>query len=224
MDEPHLHGSERLASNDKDIPDWLLWFARHPLLAILGLTLLFAGIPSLVVLSLDRGQRGGGGNPRTFAEPTPAVPGRLPLRVVSGQRIYVPIYSHVYTGEGRRMLLAGTLGIRNTDDRHSLTISAIDYFDTRGERVRSELSEPLVLPPLGTHDVFVPRSDDTGGAGANFIVEWVADEPTTAPIVEAVMVAREGSGLAAFVRPGVVVEEVGTRAADGVSPSTMGTE
>jgi hypothetical protein len=37
---------------------------------------------------------------------------------------------------------------------------------------------------MGTHELFVPRSDDTGGSGANFVIAWQADKPANPPIVE----------------------------------------
>ncbi len=37
---------------------------------------------------------------------------------------------------------------------------------------------------MGTHELFVPRSDDTGGSGANFVIAWQSDKPANPPIVE----------------------------------------
>jgi hypothetical protein len=31
----------------------------------------------------------------------------------------------------------------------------------------------------------VPRSDSSGGSGANFIIDWTAEKPINPPIVEA---------------------------------------
>jgi hypothetical protein len=37
---------------------------------------------------------------------------------------------------------------------------------------------------MGTYEIFVPRSDDSGGSGANFVISWKADTPASQPIVE----------------------------------------
>ena len=61
----------------------------------------------------------------------------------SGQFLYVPVYSHIYTGDKERPFnLAVTLSIRNTDPRSSLRLTAVDYYDTEGRLVRSYLDAP----------------------------------------------------------------------------------
>lgn len=40
-----------------------------------------------------------------------------------------------------------------------------------------------------------------GGVGANFLVEWLAEEVVTIPIIEATMVSYEGNKAFAFARP-----------------------
>ncbi|MBU1163917.1 MAG: DUF3124 domain-containing protein [Proteobacteria bacterium] len=50
-----------------------------------------------------------------------------------GQTIYVPIYSHIYTGDKEMsFLLTATPSIRNTDTTHKITIFAVDYYDSNG--------------------------------------------------------------------------------------------
>ncbi|MEE8386251.1 MAG: DUF3124 domain-containing protein [Dehalococcoidia bacterium] len=46
-----------------------------------------------------------------------------------------------------------------------------------------------------------------GGAGATFMVTWVAGEEVSEPVVEAVMVGATGTQAFAFVRKGVVTAE-----------------
>ena len=66
-----------------------------------------------------------------------------------------------------------------------------------------------MLGPLATAEFVVDESDRTGGAGASFLVEWVADGPVSAPVVEAVMISTAGQQGISFVTEGRVVEEVG---------------
>lgn len=200
--------------NDERIPDWAIGLLRRPWLVFLLAALAVVGIPSLVVLYLDHRNevrhRETLRADRPAGEPTGATPGTRPRVVLRGARVYVSIYSHVFVGEGERLPLAGTLSIRNTDDDHPLTITAVDYYDTRGDHVRNFLEEPLELRAHGSHDFLIAESDETGGAGANFVVEWVADKPVVAPVIEAVMVGRDRNGITTFARSGVVVERLGT--------------
>jgi hypothetical protein len=39
---------------------------------------------------------------------------------------------------------------------------------------------------MATYEIFVPRSDDTGGSGANFVIVWKSDAPASEPIVEGI--------------------------------------
>ncbi|MFG0333328.1 MAG: DUF3124 domain-containing protein [Maioricimonas sp. JB049] len=199
---------------ESDFPDWLLWLLRHPLLTIFVSVAVVLGIPAMLALYLDYriaslDQRRAALEARDRAT-SGAVPTELPRDIVAGQTVYVPLYSHVFEGEGRRLDLAATLSIRNTDAKHSLTISAVRYYNTSGELVRDYLERPLRLNPLGSTEFLVPQSDTSGGSGANFIVEWVADEPVLVPIIEAVMVGRIGTGVTSFVRAGQVVDEFRT--------------
>ena len=52
----------------------------------------------------------------------------------NGQMIYVPAYSHIYSGNREvPFLLAVTLSIRNIDINHPITIQSVDYYGNRGE-------------------------------------------------------------------------------------------
>ncbi len=182
-------------------------FLDRPFLAraiVVLLLLVLAGIASLLMerhvsdsredgLQRDEDRSGG-------------VVSSLPIDVVAGQTLYVPIYSHVYQIEGSRLPLSATLSIRNADVSRSLTIRTVRYYDTRGDMVRDYLPQPIELRPLGSTDFFVSARDTRGGSGANFLVEWVAAEPVHPPVVEAVLVGRHGVGTAAFVSKAVVID------------------
>lgn len=129
-------------------------------------------------------------------------------RLSKGQTVYVPVYSHVFTGPRRLPFqLATTLSIRNTDLSSPLRVTAIDYYDTNGKMVRRYLAKPTLLAPLGTSYVHIEEKNDSGGFGANFIVRWQADREINAPIIECVMIgATSGQGIS-FVSPGQVIVE-----------------
>ncbi len=107
-----------------------------------------------------------------------------------GQLLYLPIYSHVWHGEvdGKgqptKALVSISVSIRNTDPIKSIRIVSAQYYDTDGKRLREYLTLPKTIGPMGTYEIFVPRSDDTGGSGANFVISWKSDTPANPPIVE----------------------------------------
>jgi len=115
----------------------------------------------------------------------------------SGQLLYVPVYSHIYTGDKERPFnLAVTLSIRNTDTKGTLRLTAVDYYDTEGKLVRSYLDSPRELGPLASIRYVVAERDVKGGSGANFIVRWESAAPVNAPVVESVMIgAQSGQGI-----------------------------
>ncbi|MGE4299361.1 MAG: DUF3124 domain-containing protein [Desulfovibrionaceae bacterium] len=125
-----------------------------------------------------------------------------------GQTIYVPCYSHIYQGPRSRPLnLSVMLSVRNVDMVHSLTLTAVEYYDTNGKMVRSELPSPISLAPLMTREFMVQTQDTSGGSGANYIVKWLAETPVNAPLVEAVMIGTQSGLGISFVRQGRVLEE-----------------
>ena len=131
----------------------------------------------------------------------------MPANVVSGQTLYVPAYSHIQHVENRMYRPAVNLSVRNTDASHPITVTAVDFYDNDGELVRRYVDSPRELGPLAIAEYVVHRQHTAGGAGATFIVEWVAGNEVTEPVVEAVMVGAAGSRAMAFVSRGVVIGE-----------------
>lgn len=107
----------------------------------------------------------------------------------NGQRIYVPAYSHIYSGNKEApFLLAVTLSIRNIDPTKPIEIASVDYYETQGKLVKKFTEKPIVLQPLETLRYVVPEKDKSGGSGANFIVLWRSDGLVNPPIVETIMI------------------------------------
>jgi hypothetical protein len=129
---------------------------------------------------------------------------------VMGETLYVPIYSHIYYAEDRQLKLnlTATLSIRNTDLQQSLVINSVRYYNSDGRQVRRYLEKPVRLNAMATKDFVVPSTDTLGGAGANFIVEWVAKQKNSEPLVEAVMIGTEGNRGFSFVSPARVTKRL----------------
>ena len=93
-----------------------------------------------------------------------------------GQKIYVPAYSHIfYQNQKRRYPLAVTLSIRNTDEQHPLKVTSARYVGAEGQVLNEFIETPVRLGPLASTEFFVDEQDKSGGLGASFLVEWVAE-------------------------------------------------
>lgn len=131
--------------------------------------------------------------------------------IVTGQVIYVPVYSEIYDFDrNRASQLTTTLSLRNTDLVNPIVIETVDYYNSGGEKVSTYLTKPIQLAPLASTEVVVAKDDQTGGVGANFIVEWGAAKKVSPPVVEAIMISTISQQGMSFVSPGRVIQERGT--------------
>lgn len=142
----------------------------------------------------------------------------IPVRPASadelsqGQKVYVPIYSHIYSGDREKpFLLTAILSVRNIDPGHAITLTAVDYFDSDGELLRSYLQKPLDLAAFGSIRFIVGESDRSGGSGAKFIVEWRAASKVNPPILEGVMIGTKMQQGISFVSRGQAIYDTGVR-------------
>jgi hypothetical protein len=139
---------------------------------------------------------------------TPAGSSDDDIRLTAGQSVYVPIYSHIYSGiKARPFDLAAILSIRNTDINQPVTIVSVKYYDTEGKLLKEYLDEPLQLKVLASTRYIIKEGDKAGGSGANFIVKWKSNKKVTPPIIEAVMIGTHSGQGISFVSRGQVIEE-----------------
>ena len=101
-----------------------------------------------------------------------------------GARDEKSFFGHPYTCDGKQMagypsmcapqqtLVSALVSIRNTDLANTIRITSAVYYDTQGKKLREYLPQPVAVPPMGTHEIFVPRADSAGGSGANFVIVW----------------------------------------------------
>jgi len=110
----------------------------------------------------------------------------------TGQLIYVPAYSHIYSvHEEKPFLLTVTLSIRNIDPKNPIKIISADYYETKGKLIKNYIETPVILKPLEAVRYVVPRKDESGGSGANFLVEWRSDKKVNPPIIESIMISTQ---------------------------------
>jgi hypothetical protein len=126
----------------------------------------------------------------------------------TGQTVYVPAYSHIYHGnKAAELLLSVTLSIRNIDMDNPITISAVDYYETKGKFLKHFLNAPVTIGPLGSERYIILQNDSSGGSGANFIVIWQAEVPTNPPIIETVMIGTQSQQGISFTSRGQALQK-----------------
>jgi Protein of unknown function (DUF3124). len=125
-----------------------------------------------------------------------------------GQVLYIPIYSNVpYHKASKKFDLSAFIAIHNTDLGHWIKITKVLFFDNDGKLVANYLNKPVNVKPLGSANYFIPEKDQSG-TGANFLVEWVSDNPVNEPLIESVMLGlTHGQGVS-FSSTGRVIREI----------------
>lgn len=130
--------------------------------------------------------------------------------IVSGEIIYIPIYSSIFSSDSKRTIeLTATMSIHNVDLKNMIKIKKVDYYDGRGSLVKKYLDSTIELKPLETKQFVIEHKDKTGGTGANFIVEWISENEVISPLVEAVMISTSSQLGISFTTSGKVIEKLG---------------
>ena len=130
-----------------------------------------------------------------------------------GQTLYLPIYSHMFygnvgkSGKPSHLLLSSLVSIRNTDTKRPLRLQYARYYDTHGKLLGDRLGAPVLIPPLGTHEIFVELNDASGGSGANFLLKWDAEQNLSPPLVEALHVNMDGGKAVIFTTQATPISE-----------------
>lgn len=128
-------------------------------------------------------------------------------QIATGQTLYIPVYPYIYYEDQKRIFnLATTLSIRNTDLANPIIITCVRYYNSEGQLIRQYLERPIQLTALASTDFFISTSDNSGGLGANFIVDWVAQTNVSEPIIEAVAIGTGFQQGISFISPGRVIQ------------------
>lgn len=150
--------------------------------------------------------------PEPASKPIPLNPESLAIpdqggKKIRGQVLYLPVYSNIPAGSKRKYDVSAFVAIHNTDLNRPISIKKIDFFDTEGKIVRNYITSDQELKPLATR-IYTVAKDDQSGTGANFIVEWIAEQQVSEPLIESVMTDLSGNVVMAFLSPGKVVREL----------------
>jgi hypothetical protein len=134
------------------------------------------------------------------------------LTIKQRQTFYVPAYSHIYISGQGMLPLAVTLSVRNTDLAHRILIGQIRYYDTQGRVLEDFINRTFALDAMSSVEFVIEQQDMRGGAGANFVVEWMAEDEVSAPVIETVMAGVDGTRAMAFSSVGRVIKDGGNGA------------
>ena len=122
---------------------------------------------------------------------------------------FTPMYIMVIME--KKFLLTGIVSIRNTDPNHAIRIILADYYDSDGKVIKSYLPKPFTLNPMASTRFVVKESDTKGGSGANFLVQWRAEEEVNEPIMEGVMIGTAGQQGISFTSRGKAIKNIKLR-------------
>ena len=126
----------------------------------------------------------------------------------STELVYVPIYSDIYYLDSKHTFsLTATLSIRNTSFKDSIYLFSIDYYNSGGQKVRRYNESTLLVKPMESVEFVVENKDDTGGVGANFVVEWGAKPGAQKPYFQGVMIGTTSQQGISFTTSGIVVQK-----------------
>lgn len=122
--------------------------------------------------------------------------------------VYVPIYSSLYVADRARPVdMVATLSLRNMSESETVVVSRVDYYDSDGKLLREYVEGPHDLGPLQTAEFVIPRTDRSGGSGANFLVTWGLRSPGPDLLVEALMQGHDANVGMSFITEGRVVRQ-----------------
>ncbi len=124
-----------------------------------------------------------------------------------GQLIYMPVYSNIPDMENKNYDLSAFLAVHNTDLKHQIKITKVDYFNTDGKLIKSFVSSDQQINPLATMIFTIPKEDQSG-TGANFLVEWMADQKVNEPLIESIMKDLSGPKGISFLSQGRIIREI----------------
>lgn len=124
----------------------------------------------------------------------------------TGQTLYLPVYSYIWHGNrvvNKRYPLktpvSVLVSIRNTNLKTPIRLHSASYFDTTGKLLSQLVASPVMIEPLGTHELFIEKQETQGGSGANLIIKWEAVTAANVPIVEAIHAEIKGHSTFTFI-------------------------
>lgn len=157
----------------------------------------------LIIISCNRKKEVSSINQENWKKRT--TEGELSDSLKSGMT-YLSVYSQIYgITEHKTLDLTATISIRNTNRHDTVFILKAEYFNTRGELIRSYINKPIFIAPIETVEIVIDEIDQEGGTGANFIFEWKTNQSSNDPFFESVMISASGQQGLSFTSQGILI-------------------
>ncbi len=155
----------------------------------------------LVIIACDNKQEVGSVNPEQWDKR--AVGYKLGDSLSTGET-YLAVYSQIYGMTDQRTHdLTATISMRNTNRYDSVFIIKSEYFNTKGDLIRSYFDKPIYLGPMETVEIIINKIDREGGTGGNFMFEWKTKHTSNEPLFECVMISTSGQQGISFTTQGI---------------------
>jgi len=117
---------------------------------------------------------------------------------------YLSIYSSIYDGTEKTLHhLTATASMRNVSNTDTIYILKAEYYNTKGDLIRTYFDKPIFVKPLETIEIVIDQDDKYGGTGANFVFDWAVKSNNHEPIFEAVMISTTGQQGISFTTRGI---------------------
>lgn len=117
---------------------------------------------------------------------------------------YLSVYSEIYSvTEHRTIQLTVTVSLRNISATDTIYMIKGDYYNTKGNLIRSYFDAAIFLEPLETIEIVIEEEDTQGGSGANFIFDWAVPQKVQEPVFDAVMISTSGQQGISFTTQGI---------------------
>ena len=105
---------------------------------------------------------------------------------------YLSVYSSIYSlTEKRTHDLTATVSMRNTSRVDSIFIDKAEYFDTKGQSIRTYFDQTIFIAPMETVEIVIDEIDQAGGTGGNFLFDWKIKPRSNEPLFESIMISEE---------------------------------
>jgi len=106
---------------------------------------------------------------------------------------YLSVYSHIY-GQTEHIThnLTATVSMRNVNRKDTVYIDGAEYYNTKGNLIRSYFDHAIFIAPLETVEIVIDQVDKEGGSGANFLFDWRTKTSSLEPLFESVMISTTG--------------------------------
>jgi len=122
-------------------------------------------------------------------------------------KTYLSVYPQIYSSTMHKTYdLTTTVSIRNINQKDSVFILNVDYFNTEGKLIRHYFDKPVFVAPMETIEIVIEQLDSEGGTGANFIFDWKIKSNSNEPYFEAVMISTLGSQGLSFTTQGKKID------------------